>query len=48
MDWLLLIIGTLWTAASVIAATVILIQGTRPPARTAFRRRRLPHTRRHA
>jgi hypothetical protein len=51
MDWLLFIIGTLWTAASLIAATIILIQGTQPSRRARFRhhgRRREPHTGPHA
>jgi hypothetical protein len=51
MGWLLVIIGTLWTAASLIAATFVLIRGTQPSARGRFRhhaRRRGPHIGRHA
>jgi hypothetical protein len=50
MDWLLVIIGTLWTAASLIAATIILIRGTQPSLRGRFRHRARgcgPHMGRH-
>ena len=42
MDSLLLIIGILWTATSLIAATIILIQGTQPRLRPGRRARGAP------